>query len=936
MVTALAGTKTRTAVRRTELEALRDLVRSATARRDATVELTGDPGSGKTALLAALAAEARAQGVVVLRGLCTATEREPVPLRPFAQAFGGLETTGAGGPALTLGTAALVHSLARPPRDPTALVPSGGGLTRGCHYFGELRRMIADCVAAVPHGLLLVLDDFHWADPCSVRLVEALMRRPIGGGLGIVIAHRPRQAPVGLRLAVRHGVELGTVEEVNLAPLTLAQSAELLAVRIDAPDLDRLHERSGGNPLHLTALAAEEGPPDDPGHLAVRRGLETRLLTECAPLDPDERLAAHAAAVLGESFDVESVAIVAQMAQDQACRALGSLRTRDLVRAAPRSSALAFRDPLLRDFLYGEADSCWRLAAHRRALTHLTALGALPFDLAPHVVLSGSLAAPRDRAVLGAAVKEALPAGRTALAAQWTAAALRLHRAAREPALAADPPTGPDATCSPGCELWLPVVQALAAEGDVTHLRTLTREILATLADLPPADRIPAVATIALVQATLGLPDEAGALLAPLLAALRGTGRPEAALQVQSQLVLVLAGQLPSRADVEVLARHTEAAPPITAAGALALRGLSTVFAGDLSAAETDLDTCAQILDGLEPHGPGTPAELGGADVFAGYLAVLACAESAMGWYGPAQAHAERALATARLRGDAHLLPMLLNVLAYVGYQDGRMSEALESAQEARSLARATGSDHHVALADAVTAAAWAWLGDAGPHPTRPDSHGAVTGEVPRTSVIALLHAEAALAAGDGHTALALLLPARDARRVPQPARILAARVYELLAAASVVTGVDATCWAERAETAAAEAQVTEQRGYALLARGHVLLARSLPADAAHCYHEAHALLGETTAGMRARDLARIATLACGNGETAAAADGLAELTLRERQVADLAGQGLKTRDIAERLLVSPRTVDVHLTRIYSKLGVHSRAALVRLLARAA
>ncbi len=60
---------------------------------------------------------------------------------------------------------------------------------------------------------------------------------------------------------------------------------------------------------------------------------------------------------------------------------------------------------------------------------------------------------------------------------------------------------------------------------------------------------------------------------------------------------------------------------------------------------------------------------------------------------------------------------------------------------------------------------------------------------------------------------------------------------------------------------------------------------------------------------------------------------GLDELTLREREVADLAGEGLKTKDIAGRLRVSPRTVDVHLTHIYSKLGVNSRAALVRLMA---
>ncbi|MEU2875756.1 AAA family ATPase, partial [Streptomyces sp. NPDC007070] len=62
MVTALAPRYARTTVRRSELRTLTELVGPAAAGRAATVELTGDPGSGKTALLAALAAEARRAG----------------------------------------------------------------------------------------------------------------------------------------------------------------------------------------------------------------------------------------------------------------------------------------------------------------------------------------------------------------------------------------------------------------------------------------------------------------------------------------------------------------------------------------------------------------------------------------------------------------------------------------------------------------------------------------------------------------------------------------------------------------------------------------------------------------------------------------------------------------------------------------------------------
>ncbi|MFF9313903.1 AAA family ATPase [Streptomyces sp. NPDC014748] len=945
MVTALAPRYARTTVRRSELRTLTELVGPAAAGRAATVELTGDPGSGKTALLAALAAEARRAGRVVLRGLGGGTAGQQAPFWPFVEALGTLDGLGPAQrdtPADRAGTAlppaaGLLRRLAQPPEDPDTLAESGGGLTRGCQYFAELRRLLADCAAAAPRGLLLVLDDFHWADPCSVRLLETLIRRPVGTGLVTVVAHRPRQAPVGLRLAVRHGVELGTVDEIGLAPLTLDQSAELLGAAPDTPALRRLHTRSGGNPLYLTALAAADGDPDDLAHLDARRDLETRLLAECAPLTDDERLAAQAAAVLGDTFDVEAVAAVAPLRHGVACRTLGALRHRDLIRSAPGHGALTFRHALLRDFLYAETDACWRAAAHRRALDHLAERGAPPLDLAPHVVRSGTLAAPEDRAVLTAAVKEALPAGRTAPAAQWTASALRLQRAALEQSGRRATAPGPAATADTGPlgrELWLPVVRALAAEGDLTRLRALVREILAAHTRLPAAERAAVVAPLALILAACGLAEEAQALFTPLLAALRGTGPQEAALHVQSQLAWVLAGQLPPRAEVEVLARHTADAGPLTAGGALALRGLSSVFTGDLCAAEGNLDASAHILDGLDPEPPGG-AGAEGPDAFAGYLLVLACAESAMGWYGPAQAHVERALAEARLRGDAQLLPTLLNVLAYVEYQAGRMSDALETAREARATALAAGRDHLVTLVDAITAAAWAWLGDTAPRraPGRPEWTAA--GVVPRASVIALLHAEAALAAGDGARALALLMPARDARRVPEPTPILAARVYELLAAACAATGADADEWAERAAAVAATVNVAEQRGHALLARGHALLARSLPDQAARCYDEAYGLLGETAAGMRARDLAHTALLAA----CAAApsdADALAGLTLREREVAELAGQGLKTRDIAERLVVSPRTVDVHLTRIYSKLGVNTRAALARLMARAA
>jgi DNA-binding NarL/FixJ family response regulator len=57
-------------------------------------------------------------------------------------------------------------------------------------------------------------------------------------------------------------------------------------------------------------------------------------------------------------------------------------------------------------------------------------------------------------------------------------------------------------------------------------------------------------------------------------------------------------------------------------------------------------------------------------------------------------------------------------------------------------------------------------------------------------------------------------------------------------------------------------------------------------------------------------------------------------LTAREHEVATLAADGLTSKAIAERLVVSPRTVESHLYRIFSKLGVSDRTQLAEVLGR--
>ena len=71
-----------------------------------------------------------------------------------------------------------------------------------------------------------------------------------------------------------------------------------------------------------------------------------------------------------------------------------------------------------------------------------------------------------------------------------------------------------------------------------------------------------------------------------------------------------------------------------------------------------------------------------------------------------------------------------------------------------------------------------------------------------------------------------------------------------------------------------------------------------------------------------------------GRGERKRPASGWDSLTPTERDVVRLAAEGLGNKDIAERLFVSPRTVQTHLTHVYAKLGVASRIQLVQEAAR--
>jgi DNA-binding NarL/FixJ family response regulator len=112
---------------------------------------------------------------------------------------------------------------------------------------------------------------------------------------------------------------------------------------------------------------------------------------------------------------------------------------------------------------------------------------------------------------------------------------------------------------------------------------------------------------------------------------------------------------------------------------------------------------------------------------------------------------------------------------------------------------------------------------------------------------------------------------------------------------------------------------------------GALLLAAEAEADCSRAYRKAGRSREAAAAAQRSQALAK----SCEGANTPALAlvDEVTPLTRREREVSMLAAQGLPSKDIAEKLFLSVRTVENHLQRAYEKLGVSSRDGLARVLA---
>ncbi|WP_395692619.1 BTAD domain-containing putative transcriptional regulator [Nocardioides sp.] len=349
-----------------ELEALLEVVGAAEAGQPSYAVLTGDPGIGKSRLVAELVLRARRRGLRVLVGRCSQDEGAP-PLWPWRTVLDELGVT-----------VVEDHGDAAP-------VTDGEG--------GQFRawERIADAVrgATLEQPTVLVVDDLHWADPSTLRVLRLLAETTDHARLLVVLTWRSHPEPSGAladlagTLARRHALRL---ELAGLPAAEVAAVFEGVTHRhLEADQAAALHDRTEGNPfflVELARLAGERGTPGAQGEelpTAVTEVVNQRLLRM-----PEPTIAAlRTAAVIGREFDMPTLAMVTGIDEDDLLDVVEPAQAAGLVREDGIDRFL-FSHALVRDTLRVGMSASRRARAHARVAEALTGVAGRETEVAWH------------------------------------------------------------------------------------------------------------------------------------------------------------------------------------------------------------------------------------------------------------------------------------------------------------------------------------------------------------------------------------------------------------------------------------------------------------------------------------------------------------------------------------------------------------------------
>jgi ATP/maltotriose-dependent transcriptional regulator MalT len=949
--------------RTAEIALLERALDALRAGRPGAVEVLGEPGMGKTRMLAELARRADARGHLVLAGSASELERG----LPFQVLLDGLDDYVRGleprrMAALGEETRAELGELFPSLRDDGRPRNGRGGDER-FHAHRAVARLLD--VLAGQNGLVLLLDDLHWADSGSIELLGSLLRRPPGGVL-LALALRPRPQPELLLGALERAEREGLLTRIELPGLGLDEARELLGTSVGAAAAAELHAEAGGNPFYLEQLArSPRRPRQAAGGLSLAMELPpavaASLAEELALLPRKVRRVLEGAAVAGDPFEPEFAAAAAGLPEETAMDALDELLRRDLVRSSELPRRFRFRHPLVRRAVYEAAPGGWRLRAHERAAEALATRGASPAERAHHVEASarrGDTAAVALLRQAGKATAPRAPAG----AARFYAAALRLL---------------PDsAPANERLVLLMALAQAHELSGQVADAYDAWRGCLELVPEPAVALRVQVTAACAGAENLLSLHDQAHSRLVEAVEELSGAGAPERwALMIQLSVDGFFRMEYESmRAWAERALEAAEDKPAIAAATGLAALGAAS--SGAIGDARRMSSEAAALLDAMSDD------ELA--------LCLTMAVQSTIGSqlyldrYGEGEALAERSLRVAHATGQAQMVPLLFWV-GLARRMRGRLDDAVEVIDTAVEIARLSGHAQGIAwnlFSRSLTATA------AGDVRTALATAEESVETIPESdSSLPEMWAGFALAAarceaGEGAGAEELLVAIAGGEQLPLIPAAWRTTGFELLTRCRLEGGDSAGGAAAAARTeelAAAQAlpmaAVLADRAAAAVAldagdaKEAVARARASVDRAAELGAPVEAALSRMLAGRAlaaagdkpaaTAELERAAAVfaACGAVARRDQAErelgklgrrphrrtrpgkldgaGIESLSERELEVARLVVDRKTNAQIASQLFLSPKTVETHIRHLFEKLGVSSRVEVARVVERA-
>jgi DNA-binding NarL/FixJ family response regulator len=924
--------------REEELAALRHLVERAVADSGRLAVIEGPAGIGKTRLLGSVREIGKERGARVLSA--TASELESGFAYGVVRAL--FERPLAG-----LGAEQREAVLAGPARGAGSMLGFGPELTVSPDLALSLRHglfWLALNLAAL-QPLLIVLDDAHWADRASLHWLVYLARRIEGAPLGVAVASRPMEPGAEAELvSALAAAETALV----LRPAALSGAA---VERIVATELGEAaggafaagcHRVSGGNPLLLAELLrvlAEDGVEPSPKEAERLDGMSASALGRAALVRagrlPGEAVAVlKALAVLGSGAEPARVAELAGMRPSEARESIGALRGLDLLSA---ETGFGFAHPMLRAAVYEDIAASERAALHARAARVLIDSGAPPEEVAAHLLHADPEGDPVLVELLREAARHAIANG------EGQAALPYLWRASLELPVERQPP-----------ELRLELARTLVACGEEAGLEMLRT---AHAAAPEPAQRAVFALELGRALAATNRGQEAFAVLSAasdgldgadlelemllettLYNAARNTASPEPAVlgRIKRFSADLEGDSLGERAMLVTLAGdRLLSGGSATAVAELALRALGdrlplddaermtrTQVAGLLVYSD-ELRPARELLDELlsDARARGSPL---------GYVftsAIRCMAAQRQGKVRDALADGAAAAEAAEAHGIRLQLGLVFGAYMEALVASGEPRKALACAEryfeldDQREVSSHALLLHNRGLAHLASGEADAALADLRATGEAMERWGvSCPGLQPWRSTLA----EALRSVGDLEEARSAALEGAELARSFGAARPLG---ISLLAQASCETGSAALELLEEAVDVLEGSEARLELARALYALGAAL--RRANQRAAGRERLLAALdLAHRCGSPPLEELARQELAVLGTRPRRALVAGPHALTASEARVARMAAAGMSNKEIAQALFVTNKTVETHLSRGYSKLGISSRREL--------